>query len=344
MRRMRGDSDAKYSGPKYDGNITRRSVVTGIASLALLRPANAQAAWPERAVRIIVPLGAGSGADIGARLIGERLQHVWGKPVIIENRPGGNGLTAINGLLQANDNHTLFYGAAATFTVHPYQMETVPYNFTRDILPIAQATVTIAVVAVPASSPVRTMPEFVKWARDNPGKLNAALVPGISEITFDRFVKAENLQIPKVPYRNIVEAVTDAAAGRIQFLSTAYAIVQPAVEGGTVRVIAVTNSKRFPGLPDVATCEEQGVASMAYEGLAGLFGTKLLSADLRAKIGEDVMRAANDPAIRRRIEATGQMVVPGGAAFFQSSIEGQMEEIRRTAEFIGLKAGKIAAP
>ncbi len=330
------------SGLTGDTALTRRSVMTGIASLPLLRSASAQTMWPERAVKIIIPLGAGSGADIGARLIAERLQQVWGKPVVIENRPGGNGLTAINGFLQANDNHTLFYGAAATFTVHPYQMETVPYNFTRDIVPVAQATVTIAVVAVPASSPVKTMPEFVKWARDNPGKLNAALVPGISEITFDRFVKAEKLEITKVPYRNIVEAVADASVGRIQFLSTAYAIVQPAVEGGTVRVIAVTNSQRFPGLADISTCDEQGVPSMSYEGLAGLFATRLLSPELRARIGEDVVRAANEPAIKKRIEATGQMVLPGGAAFFQKSIEGQMEEIRRTAEFIGLKAGKVA--
>jgi len=321
--------------------VTRRSVIGGMASLALGDVAKAQATWPERAVKFIVPLGAGSGADIGARLIGDRLQQLWGKPVVIENRPGGNGLTAINAFLTANDNHTLFYGAAATFTVHPYQMDVVPYHFVRDILPIAQATVTIAVVAVPASSPVKTMPEFVKWARDDPGKLNAALVPGISEITFDRFVKAEKLEITKVPYRNIVDAVADASVGRIDFLSSAYAVVQPAVESGAIRVIAVTNSQRFPGLSAISTCDEQGVSSMSYEGLAGLFGTELLSAELRARIGEDVVRAANDAAIKPRIEATGQMVAPGGAAVFKKSIEGQMEEVRRTAEFIGLKAGRV---
>ncbi len=327
---------------EIDHTVTRRSVLAGVAAVSLAGPAGAQNAWPERTVRIIVPLGAGSGADIGARLIGERLQQFWGKPVVIENRPGGNGLAAINAFLTANDSHTLFYGAAATFTVHPYQMETVPYNFTRDILPIAQATVTIAVVAAPASSPIKTMPEFVKWARENPGKLNAALVPGISEITFDRFAKAEKLDITKVPYRNIVEAVADASVGRIHFLSAAYAVVQPAVEGGSIRVIAVTNSQRFPVLSDVMTCDEQGVSSMSYEGLAGLFGTELLSPDLRARIGEDVVRAAHDPVIKQRIEATGQMVVPGGAAFFQKSIAAQMDEIRRTAEFLGLTAAKIA--
>ena len=175
--------------------VSRRSVIVGMGSAAFAGGVKAQTAWPERAVRFIVPLGAGSGADFGARLIGERLQQFWTKPVVIENRPGGNGLTAINAFLTANDSHTLFYGAAATFTVHPYQMESVPYNFARDILPIAQATVTIAVVAVPASSPVKTMSEFVRLARENPGKMNAALVPGISEITFDRFVKAEKLEI-----------------------------------------------------------------------------------------------------------------------------------------------------
>lgn len=339
MRRTRTEC-VLTSGP----GIGRRAVLSGIASLPLMRPAFAQSAWPERTVKLIVPLGAGSGADIAARLIAERLQQQWGKPVIIENRPGGNGLAAINGFLGANDNHTLFYGAAATFTVHPYQMETIPYDFARDIFPIAQATVTIAIVAVPASSPAKTLPEFMKLARDNPGKLNAALVPGISEITFDRFVKAENLQIPKVPYRNIVDAVADAAAGRIHFLSTAYAIVQPAVQGGSLRVIAVTNDQRFPGLPDVATCKEQGVPSMAYEGLAGMFGSRLHPAELRTKIGEDVVRVLADPQIRQRIEGTGQMVLPGGAAFFQQSIQGQMDEISRMANFLGLKAGKVGAP
>jgi len=338
MRRTRTKCILTSSG------LTRRSVLSGLASLSVLPSARAQSSWPERTVRIIVPLGAGSGADIGARLIADKLQQQWGKPVIIENRPGGNGLTAINGFLGANDNHTLFYGAAATFTVHPYQMETIPYDFARDIFPIAQATVTIAIVAVPASSPAKSLPEFMKLARDNPGKLNAALVPGISEITFDRFVKAENLQIPKVPYRNIVDAVADTSAGRIHFLSTAYAIVQPAVQGGTVRVIAVTNDQRFPGLPEVATCKEQGVPSMAYEGLAGMFGSKLHSPELRARIGEDVVRALADPAIRNRIEGTGQMVLPGGAALFQKSIQGQMDEIGRMADFLGLKAGKVATP
>jgi tripartite-type tricarboxylate transporter receptor subunit TctC len=340
---MRGTIN-RNGGASGVSTITRRAAVMTGAALMLPRLGMAQAAWPTRVVKIIVPLGPGSGADIAARMLGERLQRMWGKPVVIENRPGGNGLVAISGFLTANDDHTLFYGAAATFTVHPYQMETLPYDFKRDILPIAQATVTIAVVAVPASSAVNTMPEFVKWAKDNPGKLNAALVPGIAEITFDRFVKVENLQITKVPYRNIVDAVSDASVGRIQFLSTAFAIVQPAVEGGTIRVIAVTNSQRFPGLPDVATCAEQGVPSMAYEGLAGLFGAKLLSADLRERIGEDVLRAMGDPVIKQRIEATGQMVLPGGAAVFQASIDAQMEEIKRSATYLGLNAGKVAAP
>ena len=323
-------------------SITRRAFAGGLTSLCVPRLAVAQSTWPERAVKIIVPLGAGSGADFGARLIGERLQQFWGKPVVIENRPGGNGLTAINAFLSSNDGHTLFYGASATFTVHPYQMETVPYNFTRDILPIAQATITIAVVAVPASSHVKSIQEFVRWAKENPGKLNAALVPGISEITFDRFVKAEKLDIIKVPYRNIVDAVADASTGRLQFLSSAYAVVQPAVEAGSIRVIAVTNSQRFPGLPGVLTCDEQGLSSMSYEGLAGLFGSQLQSAELRARIGEDVVRAAQDSSIKHRIEATGQMVAPGGALIFQKSIAAQIEEIHRTAQFLGLKEAKVA--
>lgn len=113
-------------------------------------------------------------------------------------------------------------------------------------------------------------------------------------------------------------------------------------QAGSIRVIAVTNNQRFPGLPGVLTCDEQGLSLMPYEGLAGLFGTESQFAELRARIGEDVMRTAQDSSIKQRIEATGQMVAPGGAAVFQKSIAAQIEGIHRTAQFLGLKEAKVA--
>src|SRR6267143_3999563 len=123
-----------------------------LAALALAgAPSRAQAqAWPQRAVKFIVPFGPGAGADIGARLLAERLQARWGKPVVIENRPGGDSLVAIQAFLSADDDHTLLFGPSGNFTVHPFQYAKLPYQ-AGDLVPIARVSNTILAVGVPAS-------------------------------------------------------------------------------------------------------------------------------------------------------------------------------------------------
>src|ERR1700704_2129615 len=140
-------------------------------------PAEAQT-WPQRPVKFIVPFGPGAGADIGARLLAERLPARWGKPVVIENRPGGDSLVAIQAFLSANDDHVLLFAPSGNFTVHPFQYEKLPYT-PADLVPIARVSNTILAVGVPQSMNIATLAEFVARARAEPGKLNAAVVPGI---------------------------------------------------------------------------------------------------------------------------------------------------------------------
>jgi tripartite-type tricarboxylate transporter receptor subunit TctC len=172
---------------------------------ALVSPASAQA-WPQRTVRFILPLGPGSGADIAARLLAERLHRRWAHSVAIENRPGGDSIVAITGFVNANDDHTLLYTATGSFTAHPYQRANLPFNGEQDLLPIARVSNTVLAVGVPASMNVGSLADFVARARADPGKLNAALVPGITEFVFDGFVHATGLNLAKVPYRDIVQA------------------------------------------------------------------------------------------------------------------------------------------
>jgi tripartite-type tricarboxylate transporter receptor subunit TctC len=134
-------------------------------------PAIAQAqAWPQRTVRFILPFGAGSATDIAARLMGERLTARWGKPVIIENRPGGDGLVAINAFVSANDDHVLLYASSASFLAHPYTQEKLSYDLERDLAPIARVTDTVLSVAVPGSSEIKTISDFLTTARAAPDK------------------------------------------------------------------------------------------------------------------------------------------------------------------------------
>src|SRR5437660_9590153 len=149
---------------------------TAILILLTVAPgggAQAQQTYPARTVRLILPFGAASATDITARLFADRLSGRWGKPVIVENRPGGDGLVALNAFIGAHDDHTLFFGPAATFLVHLYDQEK-PNLDPHDIVPIVGIYVTVLAVSVPASLNVGTMDALVALVRAAPGKLNAA--------------------------------------------------------------------------------------------------------------------------------------------------------------------------
>ena len=224
-------------------------------------------AWPQRTVRFILPLGPGSGVDITARLLGDKLSAKWGQPVVIENRPGGDAIVAITTVLTANDDHVLLFAPASTFTAHPLLHEKVPYN-ASDLVPIARVTNTIIALGVPADLKVSSIKELAAKVKAEPGKLNYASVTGANDLLFAAFLKTENLDMAKVPYKNPVEAINDIAENRIQAFVGAYAIMRPRVEAGKVKVIALTNVDAAPQLKDIPTAA-QGRLQVAGARWAG---------------------------------------------------------------------------
>ena len=292
------------------------------------------AAWPQRPVRFIVPLGPASGADIGARLLADRLPARWGKPVVIENRPGADGLVAIQAFVNAAADHTLLFTPAGSFTVHPLQYTKLPY-VPEDLVPIARVSNTIIAIGVPASLKIGSLAEFVKYARAESGKLNAAVVSGITEFTFDYFVKTSGLSIAKVPYRDIVQAATDLSEGRLQIMMSSYAILQPHVQAGRVKVLAVNGHERSSILPGIPTANESGFPALEVEGLVGLFGPRGISNELREKIAADVVAVAADPTIAERLAGTAQVPNPGGPGEFAAAIDRQRAQIATIAQALG---------
>jgi tripartite-type tricarboxylate transporter receptor subunit TctC len=292
--------------------------------------------WPQRPVKLIVPFGPGAGVDIGARLIADRLLARWGKPVVIENRPGADGLVAIQAFVGANDDHTLFCTPSGSFTVHPYQYDKLPYT-PADLVPIARISNTILGVGVPAAMNVGTVKEWVEHARAEPGKFNAAVVPGITEFTFDYFIKTAELSVQKVPYRDIVQAATDVGEGRLQIYMASYAILQPQAQAGRIKTLVVNGRKRAPILPDIPTASEAGFPALEVEGLVGIFGPRGIAGDLREKIGADVKAVASDPAIADKLAGTAQVPNPGGPAEFAEAVEEQRAKIAKIAQALGIK-------
>ena len=308
-------------------------------AVAALSTASAQTSWPQRNVRLIVPLGPGRGADIGARLFADRLSERWGKPVVVEDRPGGDAIVAISAFVSANDDHVLLFAPAATFTAHPYLHEKLPYD-QADLVPIARVSNTIVAIVAPASLKVNTLADLIGLVRAQPGKLNWATATGVSDFLFASFLRNAKLQMSKVPYRDPVHPATDAAEGRIQFYWGAFAIVRPHLDAGTLKLLAVSNSVHIPDRPDVPTVQEASFPSLAYDGLVGLFGPRDMADDVRERIATDVAEVAHDPTIGARLLTTGQLVNPGRPAEFAESINAQRAAIAKIAKEMGIKPGQ----
>jgi tripartite-type tricarboxylate transporter receptor subunit TctC len=292
--------------------------------------------WPQRPVKFIIPFGPGAGADIGARLIQEKLSARWGKPVVIDNRPGGDSIIAIQAMLSANEDHTFLWGPSGNFIVHPYLYQKLTYN-PDDILPIASFSSTVLSVGVPTSLGVSDLADFVKRARAETGKFNSAAVPGITELAFDYFAVKAGLTFTKVPYRDIVQAVNDLAEGRLQVYSSSYAIQRPQREAGRIKVLAQMGRKRAPSLPDIPTAAEAGFPAMEMEGLVGLFGSPAVSAELREKIGADIVAVADDKDVDAKLNATAQTPTRGGAKEFTEIMARQRSQIADIAKALDLK-------
>jgi tripartite-type tricarboxylate transporter receptor subunit TctC len=296
-------------------------------------------AWPTRPVHFILTLGPGSGADIGARLIAEKLTAKWGQPVVVENRPGGDGFVAINAFVSAHDDHTLLFGPASSFTAHPYLHDKLPYD-PRDLAPVARVSATLITLGVPPMLPVNSLADVVAMARQQPGKMNWATITGATDLVLAAFLKSEHLDMAKIPYRDPVQALNDVAEGRLQLYWAALAIVRGAVQAKRIKVLAITSSEPSAIVPGVPTVTQAGFPALTFDGLVGFYGTRDMPNELRERIAADVKAAVADPIIIDRLHATGQEVVPGTAAEFAASIDKQRTTVAEIAQVLGIKAAR----
>jgi tripartite-type tricarboxylate transporter receptor subunit TctC len=310
------------------------ALIVGASALA---PALAQS-YPQRAVKFILPFGPAAGVDITARLLGDKLAARWGKPVVVENRPGGDGLVAINAFTSAADDHTLLFVPASTYTAHPYTKDKLPYDAERDLLPIVNVTVIVIALSVPESLGVKSLAEFVALARAKPDTLNVAAAAGNSDLIMSGFIKTQNLPIARVPYRDILQAPNDLGEGRIQMLMSSYASMRPLIQAGKIRPLAVTSAKRLDIAPDIATVAEAGFPYLGMDSLIGIYGPRGMPQALRESFAADVRAVVEaDPSIVSRLAATGQVVDIRGPAEFAAGIKEIREQLASIAQTLGIK-------
>ena len=312
------------------------SIAAVLAAAPLAHTQTSGQSWPQRPVRFIIPLGPGSGVDITARLLADKLAAKWGQPVVVENRPGGDAFLAITAVLGAHDDHVLLFAPASTFTAHPLLHDTLPYD-PKDLVPIARVTNTLIALGVPADLKVSTVKELAAKIKAEPGKLNYASVTGANDLLFAAWLKTEKLDMAKVPYKDAVQAINDLAEGRIHAFVGAYAIMRPRVQAGKVKVIALTNRQHAKTLNDIPTAAEAGYKSLEFDGLVGLLGARDFPPAVRDRIAADIRAVVSDPEIDAKLSATGQVVNPGTAAEFTAALDDQRATVAKIGDTLGIK-------
>ena len=294
--------------------------------------------WPHRTVRLFAPIPAGSGSDFSARLFAERLSQRWGQAVIVENRPGADGVIGVSAFLGTDDDHTLLYSISAVFTVHPITHEKLPYDPIRELVPIAPTSDVVLAIAATERSSIRSLAGLVQTARDQPSKLNWASSPGLPPLVVGGFFKKSKLDLAAISYRDLAPALQDLGEGRIDLYVHALGVLMPQVQSGRARLLAVASDVRAPLAPDVPTVTEAGFPELRMDGTLGFFGKRGMPEALRDRIASDVRAVANDASVREKLAAVGQAARSGTAAEFAALLDEYRRRLTDLAKAIDFRA------
>lgn len=314
-----------------------KTLIASIASLmvaaSLSGPANA---FPERSVRIIVPFAAGGVTDLAARLVGQQLSAKWNQPVVIENRPGAGGLVGVDGVIRSPaDGYTLLMSTNGELVIHPALSAKPRYNPLTDLIPIAMVTSTPYAWTANVDSPVRTLADLVKAAKEKPGALSfpSAGVGSTMHLATQQFVSAAGLDLLHVPYRGGAPAATALTSGEVPVGLVALSAVSPLVDSGRARLLAVTSLHRSKMLPDVPTVAETGVLpSFEAAVWTALLAPKGTPDAVVRKVSADVHEALKDPALLEKLAAVGTDVGDASGLELATRIAKEIEDVTRVGK------------
>jgi tripartite-type tricarboxylate transporter receptor subunit TctC len=284
-------------------NPTRRTV---LAAATLLPAFGARAqAWPSRPITVLVPSTAGGVVDISARNVQPGIASVLGQSVVVENRPGGGGHIAAGAVARAApDGYTLLCSAGSILVSGI--VRNLPYAPMTDLVPVCRLTLGGFLLLVSAQSPFKSLADLIAHGKANPGKLNYAStsVGNSTHIGGEMLSLLTGMKAVHIPYKGNVQALTDVAAGRVDFSIDSRPPALPLIRGGQLRVLAVTNTERQPDFPDLPAISEQ-VPGYGIEGWTGLFAPAKTPADVVAKIADAARRTVSDPAVIQRMRDSG---------------------------------------
>ena len=323
-------------------NLPRRQflhLAAGAAALtALSRTASAQA-YPTRPVRLIVPFGPAGATDITARLIGHWLSERLGQQFIIENRPGAGGNIGTEAVVRAPpDGYTLLYITTANAS-NATLYDKLNFNFIHDIAPVAAIISFPYIMVVNPSVPAKTLPEFIAYAKANPGKINMAS-PGIGStphVNGELFKVMTGTNMVHVPYRSAAAVMTDLLSGQVQLYFGTTASSLEYVRTGKLRALGVTIERRLDALPEIPTVAEF-VPGYEASNWYGVGAPKATPVEIIDKLNKEISAGLADPNMKAQLADLGGTVLAGSPADFGKLIADETEKWAKVVKFAGIKA------
>ncbi len=311
----------------------------GAAALPALPRAALAQAYPARPVRLMVGFAAGQAIDILARLIGQSVSERLGQQFIVENRPGAGGNIAVDVVVRAPpDGYTLLV-IGANNAINSTLYEKLTFDFARDIVPVASIYRVTQVMVVNPSFPAKTIPEFIAYAKANPGKINfaSASTGSVAHVTGELFKMMTGINMQHVPYRGAPPALTDLIAGQVDVMFDNLPSSIEHIRAGRLRPLGVSSKARWDGLPDVPTIGDTvpGFETSAWAGIGAPKGTP---ADVIEKLNKEIAAGLADPKIKARILELGGTPLTSSPAEFGRLIADESAKWGKVVKFSGAKA------
>ena len=292
----------------------KRRTLIQAAPLLMSLPglASAQAAYPNRPIKYIVPVAAGGGSDMIGRQVCERLSKVLGQSIVVENHGGGGGVIASQMTTKAApDGYTLMQGYVATHGTAPATRK-LNYDPIKDFTPLGMIGTTPNVLVVNANTPVKDVKEFIQFVKKNPGKFSygSAGAGSLTHLTAELFKLQTGAFMVHIPYRGIAPATTDLIAGQTQAMFPGLAAALPHIRGGRLRALAVTGNQRHPALKDVPTMEEAGLKGFDAQQWYGVVGPAGMPAPIVKQINDAIAQVLAQPDFRDKLSAEAVELTP----------------------------------
>jgi len=300
----------------------------------------AQAAYPDRPVRVIVPFPPGGATDIVGREIADKLSRSLGQPFVVENRSGASGNIGMEAAARsAPDGYTLVVGAPQTLTINP-QLMTMTFDPQKELAPVVVIASVPNVLIVNPKLPVTTVGELIALAKKEPGKLDygSSSIGGTPHLSAELFKSMTGTHIVHVPYRGSGPALTDLMGGQIDLMFDNLPAALPHVKSGKVRALAVTTTQRTQSAPDLPTLAESGLPGFDSEGWFALLAPAGTPDAVLEKINSEVNRILKTDDFRERLAKVGAEAVGGSRADFQGRIQNETQRWGKVIRTAGIKA------